>query len=234
MTSLRLSGFHRRIRLHPYPDRIVAGLEDNLHFFATELSHAAGRIDGIRVKAERYPWNICPGAATFLSDQLAGRQIEAIANLDMSQHCTHLFELAVLSAAHAGDERPVQFDLHVDDWAGDCTKVSLFVDGQPDLECAVRCGEVEGAGQWSWRNEIAPADREKAMLVARAVYVSLGRAAPVVDRAVERGPRVLGVCYSYQRSRVEDAAKMSHSRREFDSEDRGPLADFDPVTVFAD
>lgn len=58
-------GFHRRIRLFPFNGRIVARLEDNLHFFALQLVHANGEIIGMDIRAERYPWTTCPGLWVF-------------------------------------------------------------------------------------------------------------------------------------------------------------------------
>ncbi|HEX7857549.1 MAG TPA: hypothetical protein VF503_28045 [Sphingobium sp.] len=242
MTMAVDGGFHRRIRISPYPDRVVVGLEDNLHFFAMELAHSDGEISDLRMRMERYPWNICAGASAFLRQGLVGRKLDELPQIDISQHCTHLFELAVLCAAHTDDQSPVQYDLHVDDWVANRTAVRLLIDNRLVLDLKVHGTIVETPGEWFGRDvfqlsqslqEGDAANREKAMLVARAIYVSLGRAAPMVDRAVERGPRILGVCYSYQPARVEEAARVPHSRREFSEPSRQPLEDFDPQACFA-
>lgn len=235
------AGFHRRIRLYPFPNRIVAGLEDNLHFFAMELAHADQQVIGLQMRAERYPWTSCAHAPAFLEEQLVGKKLDELAQMDMFQHCTHLFELAVLCAAHAGEGAPIQYDLHVDDWVGNRTRVRLLTDDQPVLDLDIKGKIVDTPGEWFGRDvfqlsqaqqEFDAASREKVMLVARAIYVSLGRAAPMVERAADRGPRILGVCYSYQPHRVNEALKVPHSRREFAELSGQPLMDFDPQRCF--
>lgn len=182
-----------------------------------------------------------PGAVGFLTDQAVGKKLSELAQLNMFQHCTNLFELAVLSAAHTADQQPVQFDLHVDDWVDGKTRVGLWIDDQPVLALDVNGRIIETPGKWygrdlfqasQWQHELDAAGRETLMLMARAIYVSLGRAAPVVERAAERGSSAIGVCYSYQLSRVEDAVRVSHSRREFSETFGQPLKDFDPKRCF--
>jgi hypothetical protein len=67
------------------------------------------------------------------------------------------------------------------------------------------------------------------MLIGRAIYVSLGRASAEVERASDRGPRVRGVCFSYQPQRVHEAVRMPLSRREFAGSATELLSDFDPA-----
>lgn len=238
--AMASAGFHRRIQLYPYPDRIVAGLEDNLHFFAIELVHSDRTVTGIRMHAERYPWTSCADAPALLREHAVGKRLDELARMDMTRHCTHLFELAALCAAHAEDSAPVRYDLHVDDWVEKRSRVRLLVDDRPDLDLSVQGSIVETPGDWAGQDLfqlsqsqlLDAANREKAMLLARAIYVSLGRAAPPVERAVDRGPRILGICYSYQPGRVEGAWKMPHSRREFTDPSDQPLKDFDPLSEF--
>src|SRR5260221_2667050 len=109
------AGFNRRIRLFPASGRVVAGLEDNLHRFVLELSHLDRVVTDVRMRTERYPWSTCASAPAHLREQIVGRNLDALAELNIFEHCTHLFELAVLCASHAFDLTPVQFDLHVED-----------------------------------------------------------------------------------------------------------------------
>lgn len=230
------AGFQRRIRLVPQAGRIVAGLEDNLHRFIMTLSHDGGLVTDVAVEAERYPWTTCGDAPAFLRTEIVGKSLALLAELDCFQHCTHLFELAVLCAAHARDVAPVQFDLHVAEWAENRTRVRLSIDGRPVGDIAVHGATVETPGAWfgrdmmrlpQWRDQLGAAEAEQAMLMARAIYVSLGRISQVVDRASERGPSVIGVCYSYQRRRVDQAIRVPHSRMEFPAGLGDPLRGFD-------
>lgn len=217
-------GFQRRIQLFPAPGRIVAGLEDNLHRFAMEFSHNGRDVTDLRTRTERYPWTTCADAAAFLREQIVGKRLDELAELNCFEHCTHLFELAILCAAHSNDTAPTQYDLYVEDWAGDRTRVLLQIDGRRVLDLQVKGQVVDTPGEWFGRNLVQfsqwckgldAASAETAMLVGRAIYVSLGRASAVVERASDRGSRVLGVCFSYQPQRVQEAIRMPHSRREF-------------------
>lgn len=232
-------GFHRRIRLFPAPGRIIAGLEDNLHRFAMELSHNGRDVADVRMRTERYPWTTCADAAAFLRQQIVGKRLDELAELNCFEHCTHLFELAILCAAHTHDMAPTQYDLHVEDWAGDRTRVLLQIDGRHVLDLLVKGQLVDTPGAWfgrdllrfsQWRKDLDAADAEAAMLVGRAVYVSLGRASTIVERATDRGPRVLGVCFSYQPQRVQEAVRMPHSRREFSDLSGQFPQNFDPLS----
>ena len=69
-------------------------------------------------------------------------------------------------------------------------------DSSPLLSLDVKGGRVATPGKWfgrdlfqseNWRAGLDGPEREQAMLIARAIYVSLGRAAPAVSRATERG-----------------------------------------------
>lgn len=231
-------GFHRRIRLFPRPGHIVAGLEDNLHHFTLALSHQDGIVTGVGVETGRYPWTTCAAAPNLLREQLIGINLGEVAELNIFAHCTHLFELVVLCAAHAHDTAPSQFDLHVAEWAGEQTRVRLWADGLPILNLEVDGRLVRTPGEWfghdllqpaQWRAALEPAQAEAAMLVSRAIYVSLGRISKVVERASERGPAVVGVCYSYQPERVGDALRMPDSRKEFAQGAERLLDDFDPL-----
>lgn len=231
-------GFRRRIRLFPAPGRIVAGLEDNLHRFAMELSHNGRDVADVRMRTERYPWTTCADAAAFLREQIVGKRLDELAGLNCFEHCTHLFELAVLCAAHSHDTAPTQFDLHVEEWAGDRTRVLLQINGRRVLDLRVKGQVVDTPGDWfgrdllqfsHWRKDLDAASAEAAMLVGRAIYVSLGRKSAIVERASDRGPRVLGVCFSYQPQRVQEAMRMAHSRREFSDSSDQLLENFDPL-----
>ena len=81
-----------------------------------ELLHADQEVIGIQMRAERYPWSTFPGASAFLKEQAVGKQLDELARMNVFQHCTHLFELAVICAAHVNDQGPIQFDLRVNDW----------------------------------------------------------------------------------------------------------------------
>src|SRR5579871_6440554 len=120
-----LAELRRRIEVHPFPGVISAGLEDDFHRFALRLEHDHGVITGLKARSERFPWSTCPEAGAFLTEQAVGRRLDSFADLDVYSHCTHLFELVILCAAHAGDTGPTRFDLWVADRKDNRTQATL-------------------------------------------------------------------------------------------------------------
>ncbi len=232
-------GFWRRISLHPAPGRIVGGLEDDMHRFIVRLSHADGIITASEAWAERFPWSTCPGAAPFLVEQLVGRSLTDVAALDPAIHCTHLYELAVLCAAHAGDEKPTVFDMKVGDrpTSDDRAIAILEENGVELLRFPLLGSVIEGDSIWAgrdfrrlstWRRELSPQMAERAMLLRRATQVSGVRRQPE-DFGVRAGERAnrMGACFTYQMPRAMDAIHGITRRIDFSTTTAGPLADFD-------
>lgn len=239
-------GLWRRIAIHPGPAGVVGGLEDDVHRFTLRIDHADGVITAARSEAERFPWSTCPGAAPFLAEELVGRTLAEVAGLDAYAHCTHLYELAVLCAAHAHDAAPVIFDLQVGDrpTSEDRATALLQENGETVLRWDLHGTVIEGPGDWAgrdlkrlsrWKQELSPPDAERAMMLRRAVQVSGSRRQPESYgiRAGERSNR-MGACFTYQMPRAMDAVQSKAWRTDFSVSDTGPLQNFDPQSLKAD
>ena len=235
-------GFWRRIELHPAQGAIVAGLEDDVHRFLVRLEHRDGIIVGAVAKAERFPWSTCADAAPFLAEQLVGKSWQALAELDAHSHCTHLFDLAVLCAAHADDAGPVRFDMRVADRIEGRTNATLFENDVAVVQWQLNGTLIEGPAQWAgldmrklsvWKRDLTPAQARYAMLLRRAVYVSGARAHAdrMVGRAADRGPDRMGACFTYQMPRALDAEASRNPLNDFSAADTGPLQGFDPKAL---
>lgn len=233
-------GLRRRILLYPFAGRIVAALEDDLHRFTMQMTHASGIVIGVQARAERYPWSTCADAPGLFAEQTIGRTLERVAQLDSFSHCTHLFELGVLCAAHVGDTASTRFDLEVDDWRDNRSGVRLLNNGRLVLAWQLNGGIIETPGEWCgrdllrlphWRQELDPTRAELAMLTYRAVIVSRARAlkdGPAVEHPADRGPLRLGVCFAYQMPRAQEGVRPSnYSWRDFSRSSDEPLQDFD-------
>jgi len=244
MSSLELQpGFRRRISLYPSAGLISAGLEDDYHRFLLELTHAEGVVTGLRTKAERYPWSTCSGAGEFLGEQITGRRLEEIASLDPRLHCTHLIDLVILSAAHAGDTGRLQFDLFVADRNEGRTWATLTENRDLVLRWELNGTVIDSPDEWSgrdlrrlstWQQDLAPQQAERAKLMRRAVFISGGRALPKkfeVERAADRGPERMGACFTYQMPRALDAVQSVHLRRDFSLTEDEPLEDYDSAML---
>ncbi|MFT3967341.1 MAG: DUF2889 domain-containing protein, partial [Sphingobium sp.] len=238
-------GLWRRIRLHPGNGRIAGGLEDDVHRFLLRLDHRDGAIVAAEASAERFPWSTCPGAAPFLAEELVGRTLAEVAALDPYVHCTHLYELAVLCAAWAGEEAPVTFDLWVGDrpTSEDRASARLLENGEEGLRWDLHGTMIEGPEPWtgrdlrrlsSWKGELPPGLARRVMMLRRAVQVSGSRRQPevIADRAGERTGR-LGACFTYQMPRAMDAVQRRDWRIDFSAGAAGPLQDFDPEAPIA-
>lgn len=233
-------GLWRRIVLHPTTGVIAGGLEDDVHRFTLRIAHDGGVITGAWSTAERFPWSTCPGAAPFIAEQLVGRTLAEVAALDAYVHCTHLYELAVLCAAHAGDAAPTRFDLKIGDRpsSDDRTVAVVEENGAVVLRWVLLGTLIEGPGEWAgrdlkklstWKRDLSPVMAERAMMLRRAVQVSGVRNQPESYgvRAGERTHR-LGACFTYQMPRAKDAEQMTNWRIDWSAGADGPLQGFEP------
>jgi hypothetical protein len=235
-------GFWRRIALHPRRGVVVAGLEDDVHRFALVITHRDGRIAQVQARTERAPWSTCPDAGGFIAEQLTGQRLDAVAACDPRQHCTHLYDLAVLCAARADDPGPTVFDRQVADRLEGRTSAMLLENGVPKLRWRVADGVIQGSDAWAgralrelsrWKAELAPDDVIRAMLLRRAIFVSGARAQPepIAGTAADRGPVRLGACFTYQMPRAAEAVHSLPWRQDFSEADQGPLQRFDPAAL---
>ncbi|MFD1959360.1 DUF2889 domain-containing protein [Novosphingobium panipatense] len=111
-----LPGYRRTIRIEPGEGRVRAMLEDDLHAMAVQLWHARGVVTNVVPVMDRAPWTPCPGAQRVLIDTFTGLPLHQVsARFERQANCTHLHDLAVLAAAHAGDASPTEYRIAVTD-----------------------------------------------------------------------------------------------------------------------
>lgn len=236
-------GLWRRIVIQPGPGWIGGALEDDVHRFHLRFDHAGGRIDAVQAEALRHPWSACPGAAPHIAKELTGALLSEVAARDPVLQCTHLFDLAVIIAAHASDTAPTRFDMRVADRVDERTTASLEQDGTLLLRWPLT-GTAIGAGgdhagrdlrQLSaWKRALAAREAEAATMLRRAVFVSGARqfTAPSGIVASDQGSR-MGVCYNYQLPQARTSTRTPDWRIDFSAGETGPLAGFDAEQVFA-
>jgi hypothetical protein len=236
-------GLHRRIVLQPGDGWIGAALEDDMHRFHLRLDHAQGRVTAIAGKAVRHPWSACPGAIGFMADELTGQPLAEIARHDPFQHCTHLFDLAVLAAAHANDAEPTRFDMYVADRVEGRTTAALRENGAERLlwrlEDTAIAGDAPFGGRdlrqlSKWKHDLAAQDAERATLLRRAIFVSGARQyvpPPGNPSAYDNGER-MGVCFNYQLPQAQTSHRTPDWHRDFSQSGIEPLQGLDPVREF--
>jgi hypothetical protein len=242
-------GLWRRIVLQPGPGWIGGALEDDMHHFRIRLDHVDGRITAVHAAGVRTPWTACPGSAPHIEKELTGELLSEVANRDPTQQCTHLFDLAIVAAAHAGDTEPTVFDMRVADRVGATelgggrTTGTLSVNGVEKMRWQVEGTMITGPERFAdremkrvskWKSEFPPDEAEWATLLRRAIFIGPARVyEPQFEkRASEMGPWRMGACYNYQLPQAEESIPI-FDRREFSMSGREPLQDLDPEKEFA-
>jgi hypothetical protein len=238
-------GLWRRIVLQPGAnesgERWIGGaLEDDMHRFHIRLDHAEGRVTHVAAKAVRHPWSACPGATTFIAKELTGELLADVGRRDPAQHCTHLYDLAILAAAHAGDTLPTRFDMTVPDRVDGRTTATLSENGAEKLRWQLDGTTIVGTGldlrQLSkWKQELPANEAEWATLLRRAVFVSGARQyiAPSLEQTAALNVGRMGVCFNYQMPQAESSTRTPNWHKDFSTSGIEPLGGLDPAAEFS-
>lgn len=233
-----LPGFRRRILIQPRPGAVVAMLEDDMHCLAVILRHDDERVTSVEPDTARMPWTTCPGAAAKLVETFSGQPLaEVTARRDKKRNCTHLHDLAVLAAAHAHDDGPLEYRIDVSD----------PVDGKRILELADSDGmqlhweeqdglltvpeSVAGVHLMALRDWIATLpeeEREAARALQWASLVAHGRTMPIEEQsdATVLPPS----CFTFQPEQAVKAIRVGE-RLDFSNGKREPLAGLAPEVL---
>jgi Protein of unknown function (DUF2889) len=235
--STASTGYRRRIELYPSPGTVSAGLEDDFHRFTMRVDYSDGIITAVDARVERFPWSTCTDAGAFLAQQAVGRKLQEVAALDVLTHCTHLYEMVVMCAAHAADSAPTRFDLWVPDRVNDRTHATLSENGDVIISWDMNGWLIEGSPEWAgkdllqlskWRKTLDRTWAERANLLRRAIVVSHGRKPPEELPKRADDPRRVGACFTYTLPRGHDAIRRHDLRRDFSDSADGPLQNYHP------
>lgn len=234
-------GFWRRIILQPGPGWIGGALEDDIHRFHMRFDHSEGRITRAYAQALRHPWSACPGAAPHIASELTGALLSDVAARDPALHCTHLYDLAVVLAAHADDTAPTQFDLRVGDRADERTTATMSEIGAEVMRWQLEGTAITGgdhAGQdlrklSSWKQSLPPREAERATMLRRAVFISGARQFTALPglTAADEGLMRPGACFNFQLPQAAASTRCPDWRTDFSMSDSAPLARFDAALV---
>lgn len=234
------SGLWRRIVLEPGDGWIGGALEDDMHRFHIRIDHAEGRVTHVAAKAVRHPWSACPGATGFIARELTGEPLADVGCRDPAQHCTHLYDLAILAAAHAGDTAPTRFDMTVADRIDGRTTATLAENGVEKLRWQLADTVIAGTGRnlrqlSKWKQELPANVAEWATLLRRAVFVSGARQyiAPDLEQTAALNQGRMGVCFNYQMPQAQGSTRTPNWHRDFSESGIEPLAGLDPAAEFA-
>lgn len=238
MGADELPGYRRRIRVEPRQGKVLAMLEDDIHCMAVTLEHDGKRVLSVEPVTERMPWNTCPGAAGKLIETFTGQPLEEVtARREKKQNCTHLHDLAVLAAAHAGDSSGFAYDICASDPVDGVRILEIRRDGDLLHRWIERNGTlvepeaVIGLTLMNMRDWIASlegAEQEAARLLQWGSLVAHGRTMSLEEqsKASELPPN----CYTFQPERAIHADRIGDrfdfSNGNFSDDTRVPLAGF--------
>lgn len=144
----KLPGFRRRFRITPAQDWVSAEVEDDFHHMGVRLRHANGVAAAVEPIMVRVPWTTCPGAMAQLQRTFANIALEAFPERGEKQrNCTHLHDLAVLAAAHAGDAAPTIYDVAASDPVEGRSHLELRRNGDVVLAWEVNHATIESPAE---------------------------------------------------------------------------------------
>ena len=204
--AFAIPGFRRSLMAVPGSGRVVAALEDDIHCMSVALEHDGERITSVEGRMHRWPWTSCPGAAEVLQRTFVGAQLAKAARpKEKPANCTHLYDLAVLAAAHALAERPMRYDIAVSDPVDGLVHAQLRCDAAPLLQWVLRDDVViepaDAAGTplgalRGWIDQLPSEMREAARLLQWASFIAHGRWIPMERQS--DATVMPAKCYSFQ------------------------------------
>jgi hypothetical protein len=224
-------GFRRRFRVTPRAGSACAELEDDFHCMSVTLEHQDGVITGVRADQDRAPWSTCPGAIAQLMQSF---NAASLADLPRSQdvkriNCTHLYDLALLAAAHVHDPAPFTYDVLVSDPAAQRRLIELRRNGATvmqwveDNEQLAWPAEVAGLTLFNmndWIRSLDPERQEYARVLRWAARIAGGRLIPL-DQQSDASKLALS-CYSFQ-PHIRPLARRVGEIRDFSTGPARPL-----------
>ena len=238
--------YRRRIDVHRVGDGTVVGeLEDDFHHFAITVDHDASRVTAVAAEGIRHPWDVCAEADQPIQAIVGATLVDepsVLGELDARANCTHLFDLAGLTVAHAArsvDVRRFEAEVTDPDDAGN-RRARLWIDDALTLEWLLHNREVVGPDRWAgiplWKGfmrwalaELDTATAEGAIVLRRAIDISRGRMQDLDDYRsnAELAGFMTGICHAFTPENNERGVRLVGSARDFTDQPELLLADFD-------
>lgn len=226
--------FRRRLRWRAAEGRVDVELEDSNHGFRLSLRHDGRRITAVIVDPVRYPFTTCPEAVRSVA-RIVGIGLDDRAKLREQlpggENCTHMADMALIAAAHAGHpgmER--MYEMTITDERDDVTQARIECDGEVLFEWRIRDHAIESPvalagrsvmrGFYAWASQTFVDEKslEAAQALQRGFFVAQARRYSYVP--IERYPAITdgmppSSCYSYNIGAVERALRIRGSVRDY-------------------
>jgi hypothetical protein len=215
-----LPGFRRRFRVTPTLTHVRAEVEDDYHHMGVVVHHQ----DGVATKLEplmiRAPWSTCPGAVARLTQTFTGVALANFAARGEKQtNCTHLHDLALLAAAHAGDGAALSYEILVSDPVDGRSVAELRRDGAPVLGWTLAGFEIVAPTELAglslgklraWMDTLDEAGQEQARILRWGSMIAHGRAIPIERQS--DASRFPANCHTFQPENAIHARRIGEIR----------------------
>jgi hypothetical protein len=226
-------GFRRRVMITPRPGSTTAELEDDWHWMAVTLHHADGVVTQVEPLMVRGPWTTCPGALQQVKATFEGQRLVDVARRgDKTANCTHLYDLSIWAAAHAGEDQAIVYDISASDPVDGAKAAVIRRDGEPVLAWTLQGNTVTTPGDLEglalnqlgpWIAGLDPTAQEAARLLRWVTMMSFGRQLPIEPHS--SGARFAnGACFTFQAERAQVATRVENAAIDFSARTTGPLA----------
>jgi len=224
-------GFRRRFRITPSANFVRAEVEDDYHHMRLTLRHENGVAMDIQPEIVRAPWTTCPGAIEQLKKTFTGTELSKFAERgEKRMNCTHLHDLATLSAAHAYDTQVLVYDVLVSDPVEGTRESELRSNGVTQLRLVLKDGQVTEPVEFAgatvdklapWIYSLDHTLQEGARVLRWATMIANGRTIPL-NRQSDASRMPVGNCFTFQ-PQVRIAAKRVGEIRDFSRSASQPL-----------
>lgn len=233
-----MPSFRRSTRIEPRAQAVAAMMEDDMHAMAVILRHDGERVLAVEPDQRRAPWNTCPGAEAKLVETFTGLPLgEVSIRRERVMNCTHLHDLAVLAATHAGSASPVHYDMAISDPVAGRRLLEARRDGVPVWRWEEQDGRfvapaaIAGRGLFELRDWIASlpeAEREAARLLQTAGLIAHGRTIPLEQQS--DATTIPANCHTFQPAQARVARRI-RAPQDFSREGAAPLAGLAPSVL---
>lgn len=213
-------GFRRRIRITPAPGHVRSEVEDDFHHMIVSIAHDGAVARAVKASLLRAPWSTCPEAVGKCEQTFTGVGLrEFPGRRDKAYNCTHLYDLALLGAAHAHEDAVLVYDVYVSDPIDGKRHALLWRNSALTLEWWDRDYHIVEppalAGKKlldlrSWIDALDPPQQEAARILQWASLVAHGRTIPLEKQS--DASRMPPSCYTFQPQQAARAQRIGKSR----------------------
>jgi hypothetical protein len=209
-------GFRRRFRITPKPGCVLSEVEDDYHCMGLTIHHDGLVATQINADLRRAPWTTCPGAPAQVEQTFTGVALSDFARRgDKKGNCTHLYDLALLAAAHALDLEVLVYDILVSDPFEGRRVAELRSNGKTVLGWTEQAGkitepaELAGLTVWTlnpWIDSLTSEMQEAARALRWGAVLAHGRQIPIEKQS--DASRMPPNCYTFQPARAAVAQRI--------------------------